>query len=88
MARSDVGDAHRLSLSEALSISENRSSQGETTVGKRFWHLSKSPFARTHRASRIWERDNGPASPKGIYIRVKYTFITLAKAFFPVDAAI
>ena len=31
MLRSDVGDAHRLSLSEALSISENRSSQGETT---------------------------------------------------------
>jgi hypothetical protein len=45
VARSDAGDAHRLSLSEALSISENRSSQGETTVRKRFPRLSKSPFA-------------------------------------------
>ncbi|WP_143198932.1 hypothetical protein [Bradyrhizobium sp. NAS80.1] len=88
MARSDVGYAHRLSLSEALSISENRSSQGETTVGKRFWHLSKSLFAGTHRASRIWEPDNGSASLKGIYIRAKYTFITLGKPFFPVDASI
>ncbi|SPP94699.1 protein of unknown function [Bradyrhizobium vignae] len=41
VARSDAGDAHRLSLSEALSISENRSSQGETTVTKRLTCLQK-----------------------------------------------
>ena len=37
--RSDVGDAHRLSLSDALSISENQPSQGETQQKKRFFCL-------------------------------------------------
>ena len=51
MLRSDASDAHRLSLSDALSISENRSSQGESTAGeallasekKRVWHPRRGP---------------------------------------------
>jgi hypothetical protein len=88
VARSDAGDAHRLSLSEALSISENRSSQGETTVRKRFWHLSNSLFARTHHAFRIWGLDARSATPGAIKIRIKYTFISSAEAIFAVTALI
>ena len=90
VARSDVGDAHRLSLSEALSISESRPSQGETTVRKRFCAPAEIAVLAALAAPC---RDMGteravPPAQTPIYTREKYTFITLAKAFFPVDASI
>jgi hypothetical protein len=85
--RSDVGDAHRLSLSDALSISENRSSQGETTVKEAL--LAPVELACLAPSLRLADMGTGTrsTSPKSIYTRMKYTFITTAKAFFPVRAA-
>ncbi|QQO22505.1 hypothetical protein JJB98_22490 [Bradyrhizobium diazoefficiens] len=74
MARSDAGDAHRLSLSEALSISESRSSQGETTIAKRFRSQSKSLFAASPRASDMGLQPSFPSAAGNLYPGEKYFY--------------
>ena len=86
MFRSDAGVAHRLSLSDAPFISENRPSQGETTTKEALLALVELARFALSPHPRIWVPTTASASPDDIYTRVKYTFVTGAKAFIVVPA--